>query len=87
MTSYILGSVIDWEKWINQNSAVCIDCAEGCLLDSVVYDCKNGIAFFFEHYLNSNSSGYEMLFFRHKETENNKDYEEAWKRLAQLQEE
>lgn len=87
MTSYNIGSVVNWEQWIKQNNADCIDCAEGSLLDSVVYYCKNGIAFFFEKYLNSNSSGYEFIFFRHKETKNSKHYDDTWKRFYSLQQE
>ena len=84
MTSYIIGSVVDWNTWEKQNNAQCIDCAEGCLLDNVVYSTKNGIAFFFEVYATSNSSNYEFIFFRNKETKNNDFYDECWTRLDSL---
>lgn len=86
MTGYIIGSCVDFEKWEKQNNASIIDFVEGCLVDSLVYYCKRGIAFFFEHYLNPNSSGYEFLFFPHNETENNVDYDEAWKRIEEMKE-
>lgn len=85
MTSYIIESSVNWEKWIAQNNAECIDCAEGCLLDSVVYSTKRGIAFFFERYLNSWCSGYTFLFFPYKEQENNPKYEKTWNDFYKLQ--
>ena len=87
MSSYVIGSVVNWEQWTKQNNAEIMDFSEGCLLDNVVYYCKRGIMFFFEKYLNSCSSGYEMIFFPHKETENNKHYDDTWKRFYSLQEE
>lgn len=87
MTAYIIGSCVNWDTWTKQNKAECIDFAEGCLLDSMVYSCKRGTAFFFEHYLNSCSSGYEFIFFPYKEQENNKQYDDTWNRFYSLQQE
>ena len=85
MSSYIIGSCTDFEKWEKQNNAQIIDCYEGCLLDGLVYDCKRGTAFFFEHYLNPNSSGYMFMFFPYKEQENNTEYNKAWNDFYSLQ--
>lgn len=84
MTRYIIGSVVDWNTWHAQNNAECMDCVEGSLIDNVVFYCKNGIAFFFERYATANSSNYEFIFFRHKETENNEFYNACWARLDSL---
>ena len=45
--------------WIHQNDAQPLDAIEGVLQDSCLYECRNGIAAVFEHYLNPNSSDYE----------------------------
>ena len=52
----------DLEKWIFQNKAVVLDCLEGCLLDNLLLECKRGYAAIYEHYLNSNSSNYLVIF-------------------------
>ena len=85
MSSYIIGSCTDFEKWEKQNNATIIDCSEGCLLDSLVYETKRGTAFFFEHYLNANSSGYLFMFFPYSEQENNEEYIQAWNDFNNLQ--
>lgn len=74
----------EYHKWIIQNKAVAVDCAEGCLLDNLLCDCKNGIAFLFETYLSANSSDYTVYFFR-KDEEETEEYEECMKRFCALQ--
>ena len=53
-----------FEKWLtnNINSVECVDCIEGCLLDSLLYCDNNGLyTAFIETFETSNSSCYTML--------------------------
>lgn len=59
------------DKWMHQNDAECLEFFEGCLLDNYLLYCKRGNAFVYEHYLNSNSSNYRVMFFTHKEIKEN----------------
>lgn len=53
------------EMWMYQNKAIYTgDFFEGCLLDNFSVWCKNGYAAIYEHYLNPNSSCYEIIFSR-----------------------
>lgn len=61
MTVFKLGSR-EYEKWIHQNNAGVLDLVEGCLLDSVLVDCKRGVAAMFETALNTWSSAYLVYF-------------------------
>ena len=49
-------------RWLHQNDAEYIECLEGCLLDNYVVSTRRGYAMITEHYLNSNSSDYYVLF-------------------------
>lgn len=55
------------DKWVHQNRGEYIECVEGCLLDNYVIDCKRGIAFVFEEYLNSWSSTYHVYWVKRGE--------------------
>lgn len=61
MTVFKLGSR-EYNKWIYQNKGVPADHVEGVLLDSVLVDCKRGVAAMFETFQNSNSSVYTVYF-------------------------
>ena len=74
----------DLEKWAVQNSAECIDCVEGCLLDNLVYECKRGTAFIFEEYANTWTSMHMVYFIPYKEQENNAEYDALWARFNAL---
>ena len=55
-------SVTNFEKWIHQNAAEIIDCAEGCLLDNYLLHTRRGVAAVYEHYVNPNMSDYRVYF-------------------------
>ena len=55
----------DLEIWLHQNDAQPLDAIEGVLQDSVLYECRTGIAAVFEHYLNANSSDFQVIFARY----------------------
>ena len=74
----------DLAKWETQNNAECIDFAEGCLLDNMVYECKRGTAFIFEEYQNEWTSRYHVYFIPYKEQETNADYNALWDRFNAL---
>ena len=76
----------DMDKWAAQNDAECIDFAEGCLLDNMVYACKRGTAFIFEEYANTWTSMYMVYFIPYKEQENNAEYDALWDRFNALHE-
>ena len=73
-----------FEKWIHQNSAELIDCFEGLLLDNYLFECKRGMCFVFEKYVNTNQSNHVFHFIPWKEcTPNNPDYNalcQIWER-------
>ena len=75
----------DFDEWVAQNDAECIDCVEGCLLDSVVMNCKRGTAFLFEEYQNEWTSLYHVYFIPYKEQANNPEYDALWDRFYALQ--
>lgn len=77
-----IGRINDFEKWLAQNKAECIDCIEGSLIDNSVYECKNGIAFIYERYLNCWSSYYELNFIRYKK-ENKPLIDQYWEQWEQ----
>ncbi len=52
------------EMWLHQNCAEIADERDGVLLDHYLVYTKNGIAAIHEHYLNSNSSDYRVVFAR-----------------------
>ena len=56
-------------KWLEQNKAELIDAYDGCLLDNVLYQCKNGVAAFYEQYVNPNESEYIVEFARENNPE------------------
>ena len=49
-------------KWSHQNKAVCVDCIEGSLIDSLLYETEKGMALFQECYINDSMSGYIVKF-------------------------
>ena len=61
MTVFKLGSR-EYEKWIYQNNAEVLDLVEGCLIDSVLVDCRRGCAAMFETALNECSSAFLVYF-------------------------
>ena len=61
MTVFKLGSC-EYSKWIHQNNAKVLDLVEGCLIDSVLVDCKRGCAAMFETALNEWSSAFLVYF-------------------------
>lgn len=68
------------EQWMHQNEAEYTgDFFEGSLLDNFIVTCKNGIAAFYEHYLNCWSSCYEIHFGRTEE-EIREVYEEFYRK-------
>lgn len=68
--------------WLHQNEAVCIDVAEGSLLDNEVYACKGGYAFFFEEYVGPNLSRHRVEFYRRDD----KALDDAFARIERLKE-
>lgn len=54
----------------------CVDCIEGCLLDNVIYACKDGYLALYEYALNSNSSGYKVEYQPYKK--GNNDVLDKW---------
>ena len=80
-----IGRINNLNKWIAQNKAETIDCIDGCLLDNLVFACKNGIAFVYEKYLNCWSSCHELNFIRYKE-ENKQLINQYWDEWEQLRE-
>ena len=78
-----IGRINNIDKWLVQNDAEPMDCIVGCLLDNVVYSCKNGIAFIFERYANTWASYYELNFIRYKE-ENQPLINQYWDKWEQL---
>lgn len=87
MTEGIIKNLSKWEK---QNNAFIMDYEDGCLLDNFVFDCKKGIAFIFENYVNPNQSCYHMYFFRTdsdgklKRESDTEKYNECWNRFENL---
>ena len=49
-------------KWKHQNGATCVDCIEGSLLDSLLFQTPKGTALFQECYINEGMSGYVVKF-------------------------
>lgn len=80
MTVFKLGSV-EYEKWLHQNCGEVSDIVEGCLIDSVLVDCKRGVAAMFETYQNSNSSVYTVYFARY-DSEDEKTVYNMWDTFA-----
>lgn len=54
-------------KFLYQNKAEIVEGYDGCLLDNGLYQAKNGMFALYEHYLNTWSSDYLMIFARTKE--------------------
>lgn len=52
------------EKWLYQNSADCMECVEGCLLDNFIVATKHGYAAIYEVYKNEWTSAYYVEFQR-----------------------
>ncbi len=52
------------EKLIHQNKAELQEINDGCLLDNMLYDCKNGFMAVYESYMNCWSSCYTVNFSR-----------------------
>ena len=76
----------DFDTWAAQNSAECIDCVEGCLLDNLVMACKRGVCFLFEIPANEWCSKWRCYFIPYKEQESNSDYSRLWDRFEGLRE-
>ena len=79
VTAAYIGST-DFGQWMKQNQGEYTgEYVEGCLLDSFVVATKRGYAFFYEHFLNTGSSDYEMFFIPYKEAEkHNPNYDVLW---------
>ena len=77
-------------KWIHQNCAVMIDCIEGSLLDNYLFECKRGLCFVLESYVNSNMSEYVFHFIPYKETTKNNSHfvnlYQKWQKWQEAQE-
>jgi len=66
MTEFYIAPA-DLEKWIYQNDASYTGMfVEGCLLDSFVLECRRGFAFVYEHFLNTWSSNYRVVFIPYR---------------------
>lgn len=74
-------SVSSVEKFVSENNGIAIDCADGVLLDNVVYAFDFGTLFCFEEYLNTWSSGYVCYFF-HKNRD--RGISKMWDRFNDL---
>ena len=61
-------SVSAINDFVEKNNGECIDFADGCLLDNLVYGFSFGTMFCFEEYANEWSSNYVLYFF-HKDRE------------------
>ncbi len=68
-------------KWLEQNKAELIDAYDGCLLDNVLYQCKNGVAAFYEQYVNPNESEYVVEFARDNDTKAMNEVKDKWYEL------
>lgn len=64
---FSMNKISNFPRWLRQNKAEIIDCAEGCLLDNTIYACKRGTAFVFEEYETTNSSRYRVHFVPYKD--------------------
>ena len=51
-------------KWLHQNQAEVIDSFPGCLQDYYLVTTKNGRAYIYENYVNSNNSNHCVRFYR-----------------------
>ena len=51
-----------YDKWVKQNDADVSDIVEGTLLDSVLLDCKRGVAAVFETHVNCWTSTFTVYF-------------------------
>lgn len=71
------------EDFVSKNAVECIDFADGCLIDNVVYSFPFGTMFCFEQYANEWSSNYVLYFF-HKDRE--RGINKMWKRFNALKE-
>ena len=69
------------DKFVSENSGECIDFADGCLIDNVVYGFDFGTMFCFETYANEWSSNYTLYFF-HKDRE--RGINKMWERFNAL---
>lgn len=76
-------SVSAINDFVEKNNGECIDFADGCLLDNLVYGFSFGTMFCFEEYANEWSSNYVLYFF-HKDRE--RGINQMWDRFNALKE-
>ena len=76
-------SVSAINDFVEKNNGECIDFADGCLLDNLVYGFSFGTMFCFEEYANEWSSNYVLYFF-HKGRERGSN--KMWDRFNALKE-
>ena len=55
------------DKIIAQNDGEVIDCIEGCLLDSLLVECKRGLMAIMETYVNPWVSKYTIYFSKNRD--------------------
>ena len=76
-------SVSAINDFVEKNNGECIDFADGCLLDNLVYGFSFGTMFCFEEYANEWSSNYVLYFF-HNDRE--RGINKMWDRFNALKE-
>lgn len=82
------GTMKNIQMWLWQNEAEVIDGFDGCLLDNTFYACKNGIATFYESYVNPNESEYIVYFARDSHPDDIQWVEDEWnKRIIAYEDE
>ena len=69
VTSFYIYPGKDFNKWLYQNLAEAIDCVDGVLQDSIVYACKRGYAFCYEHATSEWCSNFAVYFVAYKAPE------------------
>lgn len=70
------------DQFIVQNKAVVEDCAEGCLQDNFLLQCKRGVAVAVETYENSNSSVHTIMFVRYGSKDELNELYRYWDGIA-----
>lgn len=88
VTTFQIG-IGDMNKWIHQNNAEYTgDFVDGVLADSFMLSCKRGTAAVYEHYLNSWSSDYIVLFVPYSdEKRTNQLYDDFYKYVENCEKE
>lgn len=67
MTTFYINPGKNFSKWEKQNAVEYADSVDGCLLDNIVINCKRGVAFCYEHFVNSWTSNYLVKFAPYKD--------------------